>query len=161
MDLMTNRRIGISFYLRKFKKHIQPHQKQRIMIEQTELVITKWQYHPPVNSIEDGPEKLFSAISFDVMKKRAATKKGIACRFTVRFQFENKTILEYVGEDSYVIDLQDIIDKSELQRMIRNSYSKFNEKFEFKKFGTVLRDKSLLPFDETKYDLDPVLVLLQ
>jgi hypothetical protein len=131
------------------------------MIEQTELVITKWQYHPPATSIEESQEKLFSTISFDVMKKRAATKKGIACRFTVRFEFENKTILEYVGEDSYVIDLQDIIDKSELQRMIRNSYSKFNEKFEFKKFGTVLRDKSLLPFDESKYDLDPVLALLQ
>ena len=131
------------------------------MIEQTELVITKWQYHPPVNSIESDPEKLFSSISFDVMKKRASTKKGIACRFTVRFQFENKTILEYVGEDSYVIDLQDIIDKSELQRMIRNSYSKFNENFEFKKLATVLRDKSLLAFDETKYDLDPVLALLQ
>jgi len=131
------------------------------MIEQTELVITKWQYHPPMNSIEEDPEKLFSSISFDVMKKRASTKKGIACRFTVRFEFENKTILEYVAEDSYVIDLQDIIDKSELQRMIRNSYSKFNEKFEFKKFGTVLRDKSLLPFDESKYDLDPILALLQ
>jgi len=131
------------------------------MIEQTELVITKWQYHPPMNSIEEDPEKLFSSISFDVMKKRASTKKGIACRFTVRFQFENETILEYVGEDSYVIDLQDIIDKNELQRMIRNSYSKFKEKFEFKKLGTVLRDKSLLAFDETKYDLDPVLGLLQ
>jgi len=131
------------------------------MIEQTELVITKWQYHPPVNSIEDDPEKLFSSISFDVMKKRASTKKGIACRFTVRFEFENKTILEYVGEDSYVIDLEDILDKNELQRMIRNSYSKFKEKFEFKKLGTVLRDKSLMAFDETKYDLDPVLVLLQ
>ena len=131
------------------------------MIEQTELVITKWQYHPPVNSIEDDPEKLFSSISFDVMKKRASTKKGIACRFTVRFEFENKTILEYVAEDSYVIDLEDIIDKNELQRMIRNSYSKFKEKFEFKKLGTVLRDKSLMAFDETKYDLDPVLVLLQ
>jgi len=131
------------------------------MIEQTELVITKWQYHPSETSIEENPEKLFSTISFEVMKKRAATKKGIACRFTVRFEFENKPLLEYVGEDSYVIDLQDIIDKNELQRMIRNSYSKFNEKFEFKKFGTVLRDKSLLPFDESKYDLDPVLALLQ
>jgi len=131
------------------------------MIEQTELIVTKWQYHPPLTSIEDEPEKLFSSISFDVMKKRASTKKGIACRFTVRFQFQNETILEYVGEDSYVIDLPDIIDKSELQRMIRNSYSKFNEKFEFKKFGTVLRNKSLLPFDETKYDLEPVLSLLQ
>src|SRR4029079_2453327 len=130
------------------------------MIEQTELIVTKWQYHPPAKSIEEAPEKLFSSISFDVMKKRAATKKGIACRFTVRFEFENETILEYVGEDSYVIDLQDIIDKNELQRMIRNSYSKFNDKFEFKKFGTVLRDKSLMAFDETKYDLDPVLVLL-
>jgi len=131
------------------------------MIEQTELVITKWQYHPSETSIEENPEKLFSTISFEVMKKRAATKKGIACRFTVRFEFENKPLLEYVGEDSYVIDLEDIIDKNELQRMIRNSYSKFNEKFEFKKFGTVLRDKSLLPFDESKYDLDPVLALLQ
>jgi len=131
------------------------------MIEQTELVVTKWQYHPPVNSIEGDPEKLLSSISFDVMKKRATTKKGIACRFTVRFEFENKTVLEYAAEDSYVIDLQDVIDKSELQRMIRNSYSKFNEKFEFKKSATVLRNKSLLPFDETKYDLDPVLALLK
>jgi hypothetical protein len=130
------------------------------MIEQTELVVTKWQYHPPSNSIEEQPEKLLSSISFDVMKKRAATKKGIACRFTIRFVFENETILEYVGEDSYVIDLQDIIDKSELQRMIRNSYAKFNQKFAFKKLATVLRDKSLLPFDETKYDLEPVLLLL-
>ena len=90
------------------------------MIEQTELVISKWKYHPPVNSIETEPEKLSSFISLDVMKKRASTKKGIACRFTIRFVFENETILEYAAEDSYVIDLQDIIDKSELQRMIRN-----------------------------------------
>jgi len=131
------------------------------MIEQTELIVTKWQYHPPVNPIEEEPEKLSSFISLDVMKKSATTKKGIACRFTIRFVFENDTILEYVGEDSYVIDLQDIIDKNELQRMIRNSYSKFNEKFEFKKLATVFRNKSLLPFDETKYDLNPVLLLLQ
>src|SRR4030095_7974477 len=110
------------------------------MIEQTELIVTKWLYHPPLNSIAEEPEKLSSSISFDVMKKRAATKKGIACRFTIRFVYENETVLEYVAEDSYVIDLQDVIDKNELQRMIRNSYSKFNQKFEFKKLGTVLRD---------------------
>ena len=131
------------------------------MIEQTELIVTKWQYRPPVNLIEEEPEKLFSFISLDVMKKTAPTKKGIACRFTIRFVFENDTILEYVGEDSYVIDLHDIIDKNELQRMIRNSYSKFQEKFEFKKLATILSTKSLLPFDETKYDLNPVLLLLQ
>jgi hypothetical protein len=131
------------------------------MIEQTELIVTKWQYNPPVNSIDENPEKLFSFISFDVMKKRAATKKGIACRFTIRFEFEKKTILEYVAEDSYVIDLQDVINIYELQRMVRNSYSKFKDKFEFKKMPTVLRDKSLLPFDETKYDLEPALQLLQ
>ena len=130
------------------------------MIEQTELIVTKWQYHPPVNSIEEEPEKLFSFISLDVMKKRATTKKGIACRFTIRFVFKNDTILEYAGEDSYVIDLHDIIDKDELQRMIRNSYSKFKEKFEFRTLATVLNNKSLLPFDETKYDLDPVILLL-
>ena len=131
------------------------------MIEQTELIVTKWQYHPPVNPIEEEPEKLFSSISLDVMRKRVATKKGIACRFTIRFVSENDTILEYVGEDSYVIDLQDIIEKNELQMMIRNSYSKFKEKFEFKKLATVLKNKSLLPFDETKYDLEPVLLLPQ
>jgi hypothetical protein len=158
---MTNSGICISFFLCTFKKYDQSHPKQIIMIEQTELIISKWQYNPPSNSIEDSPERLFSSVSFDVMKKRAATKKGIACRFTIRFEFENQTILEYVGEDSYVIDQHEIIDKSELQRMIRNSYSKFKEKFEFKKLGTVLRDKSFLPFDETKYDLDPVLALLQ
>ena len=46
------------------------------MIEQTELIVTKWQYHPPVNPIEEEPGKLFSFISLDVMKKRATTKKG-------------------------------------------------------------------------------------
>lgn len=131
------------------------------MIEQTELIVTKWDYRQPSISIEEEPEKLLSFFSFDVMRKRATTKKGIACRFSIRFVYENETILEYVGEDSYVIDLRDIIDKNELQRMIRNSYSKFNQKFEFKKLATVLRDKSLLPFDETEYDLDPVLHLLE
>lgn len=131
------------------------------MIEQTELIVSKWLYHPPVKSIEEGGEKLSSFISLDVMKKKAATKKGIACRFTVTFVFENETILEYSGEDSYVIDLQDLIDKNELQTMIRNSYSKFKEKFDLRKLGTILSNKSLLPFDETRYDLGPVLLLLQ
>jgi hypothetical protein len=131
------------------------------MIEQTELIVTKWLYHPPVNFIEEAGEKLSSFITLQVMKKRAGTKKGIACRFTIQFVFENETILEYVAEDSYVIDLQDIIDKNELRIMIRNSWSKFKEKFDLRKLGTVLRDKSLLPFDETKYDLEPVLLLLQ
>jgi hypothetical protein len=131
------------------------------MIEQTELVVSKWLYHPPVTSIDEKGKELSSFISLDVMKKSASTKKGIACRFTCQFVFENKTILEYVAEDSYVIDLQDKIDKNELQTMIRNSYSKFKEKFELKKLSTVLQNKSLRSFDETKYDLDPVLLLLQ
>lgn len=156
---MLTQRVLSSFVLLKDATRLI--RKQIIMIEQTELIVTKWQYHPPVDPIEEEPEKLFSFISLDVMRKRVATKKGIACRFTIRFVSENDTILEYVGEDSYVIDLQDIIEKNELQRMIRNSYSKFKEKFEFKKLATVLKNKSLLPFDETKYDLEPVLFLLQ
>lgn len=130
------------------------------MIEQTELVVTKWLYQPPVNSMEEAGEKLTSFISLDVMKKRTSEKKGIACRFTVEFIFEKETILEYVAEDSYVIDLPDVIDRNELHTMIRNSYSKFKEKFDLRKLGTVLHNKSLLPFDEKKYDLDPVLPLL-
>lgn len=130
------------------------------MIEQTELIVSEWHYHPPVNSIE-AEEKISNFTSLDVMKKRAATKKGIACRFSSRFVFENETILEYVAEDSYVIDLEDIIDKNELLTMIRNSYSKFKEKFDLRKLSTVLRNKSLMALDETKIDLDPILLLLK
>lgn len=129
------------------------------MIEQTALIVSKWDYHPPLNHIESGDE-LTSNITFEVMKKRVATKKGIACRFSCEFFFEKETILEYVAADSYVIDLEDVIDKTELQTMIRNSYNKFKEKFDFRKLSTILHDKSLLPFNEEKYDLDPVLLLL-
>lgn len=129
------------------------------MIEQTELIVSKWDYHPPTNPIED-EEKLTSYISLDVMKKRAATKKGIACRFTCEYIFEKETILEYIAADSYVIDLADVIDKKELKTMIRNTYNKFKEKFDFRKLGTVLQDRSLIPFNEDKYELDPILLLL-
>jgi hypothetical protein len=70
-------------------------------------------------------------------------------------------VLEYVAEDSYVIDLADKIDKHELLSMIRNSYSKFKEKFEFRKSATVLWDKSLAPLDESKLNLDAILPLLE
>lgn len=130
------------------------------MIEQTELVVTEWQYHPPVNSIGMG-EKLSSFVTLDVMKKRAATKKGLACRFSCRFTIENETILEYIAEDSYVIDLPDIIDRNEVLRMIRNSYSKFKEKFDLRKSGTVLNDKTLKPLDEKQINLDAILPLLE
>ncbi len=129
------------------------------MIEQTDLIVSRWNYHPPLNDMGGG-EKLSSTISLDVMKKRTVTKKGIACRFTCEFVFEQQTILEYVASDSYVIDLPDLIDRTELQTMIRNSYNKFKEKFDFRKLGTVLQDKTLVPFDEKMYDLEPVLALL-
>jgi hypothetical protein len=95
------------------------------------------------------------------MKKTAADKKGIACRFTCNFIFEGQTVLEYVAGDTYVIDLADSIDKQELQTMINNSYTKFKETFDIRKLGTVLQHKKLLPFDEKKYDLEPVLQLLR
>jgi hypothetical protein len=130
------------------------------MIEQTELIVTEWHYHPPVNSTGAG-EKISHFTSLDVMKKRAADKKGIACRFSCRFVIENETILEYVAEDSYVIDLADKIDKNELLTMIRNSYSKFKERFDLRKLDTILRDRSLSTLDETKIDLDSIVPLLE
>jgi len=129
------------------------------MIEQTELVVHEWHYHPPVSSFEAG--KISEFTSMDVMKKRAATKKGIACRFSCRFVFENETILQYVAADSYVIDLAEVIDKHELLIMIRNSYSKFKEKFEMRKLGTVLQDTSLRALDENNIDLEAILPLLK
>ena len=116
------------------------------MIEQTEIIVSEWNYHPPALTMEGG-EKIISHTTLEVMKKRAATKKGIACRFSASFVIGNETILMYVAEDSYVIDLADKIDSNELRTMIRNSFSKFNEKFELRKLSTVLHNKSLSPFD--------------
>jgi hypothetical protein len=65
-----------------------------------------------------------------------------------------------VGEDSYVIDFTDVIDKNELLTMIRNSFSKFKEKFDLRKSGTILRDRTLAPLDESNIDLDTILPLL-
>ncbi|MBP6286926.1 MAG: hypothetical protein KA409_08425 [Ferruginibacter sp.] len=130
------------------------------MIEQTELLVSKWEYNPPLNTLEDTPDKLTSYITLDVMKLRAASKKGIACRFTCEFVFEKRTLLEYVATNTYVIDLPDLIDRNELQTMIRNTYGLFKDKFDIRKLGTALQDKTLLPFDESRYDLEPVLALL-
>ena len=131
------------------------------MIEQTPLVVTQWQYQPPAGVIVPDETKLSGYINLDVMKKRAPTKKGIACRFTCTFAYDQQPLLNYVAEDSYVIDLDDVVDKAELQTMIRNSYTKFKEAFDFRKLGTVLNTIPLQHFDETRYDLDPVLQLLQ
>lgn len=130
------------------------------MIEQTELIVTEWHYHPPADQM-GMIEKISQNTSLDVMKKTASTKKGIACRFTCRFVIEHEIMLEYVGEDSYVIDLEDVIDRNELLTMIRNSYSKFKEKFDLRKIGTVLQNKSLRALDESSIDIDAILPLLK
>ena len=129
------------------------------MIEQTEMIVTEWKYSPP-SGVPVVDKEIQSFTELDVMKKRASTKKGIAFRFTASFIFENKTILHYVGEDSYVIDFEDVVDRNELLRMIRNSFSKFSEKFELRKLNTVLHSKSIRPLDEYRINLDTILPLL-
>ena len=129
------------------------------MIEQTELVVSTWTYNPPPNPLAIN-EKITSTIEFDVMRKRVSTKKGIACRFSCSFAIGENTILTYIGEDSYVIDLEDKIDKAELMRMIENSYSKFNDKFELRKLSTVLHSSALKPLNASLIDLDALLPLL-
>jgi hypothetical protein len=129
------------------------------MIEQTALNVTEWHYHPPMNPGNED-EKLACFVTFDVMKKRASKKKGIACRFSCRYVIGKETILEYIADDSYVIDLEDHIDKHELMIMIRNSYSKFNDEFDSRKMGTFLQNKILMPLDETTIDHEPILQML-
>ncbi len=129
------------------------------MIEQTDLNVSEWTYNAPVNFSDSG-ETIVSTLSLDVMKKRASTKKGIACRFTSSFNHGDDTILVYVAEDSYVVDLDDIVDRNEVLKMVRNSYSKFKETFDFRKLSTILRNKSLTPLDETKIDIDSIVPLL-
>lgn len=129
------------------------------MIEQTEMVVTTWHYHPPVLPITEA-SSIKSFTDFDVMRKRVSTKKGIACRFSCKFTVDDQFVLEYVGENSYVIDLEEVIDKNELLKMIRNAYTKFNEKFDFRKLGTVLADKSLSPLNESVIEIDTILAML-
>ncbi|CAN5849486.1 hypothetical protein BH11BAC4_BH11BAC4_08220 [soil metagenome] len=129
------------------------------MIEQTELVVDEWIYIPPIYDVDSG-DNITAAISLEVMKKTAQTKKGIACRFSCKFRNGEKVILLYVAQDSYVIDLEDKVDKREVLNMIRNSYSKFNEKFDFRKLGTILQHRTLTPLDEAGIDIDAILPLL-
>lgn len=128
------------------------------MIEQTSMIVKEWIYIPPINFADS--DKITSNVSLDVMKKSAQTKKGIACKFSCKFLNGNDTVLLYVGEDSYVIDLDDAVDKKEIMNMIRNSYAKFTEIFELRKLGTVLQDKTLLPLDEKNINTDAIYPLL-
>ncbi|HMJ46613.1 MAG TPA: hypothetical protein VK498_04755 [Ferruginibacter sp.] len=130
------------------------------MIEQTPLVVSEWHYNPPAKPGEPG-EKIMNHTTLEVMRKRAATKKGIACRFSCRFTLGSETILQYVASDSYVIDPDDVIDRNELLTMIRNSFSKFKETFELRKLGTILRDKSIMSLNEAGIDIDSILPLLK
>ena len=129
------------------------------MIEQTELIVTEWIYLPAADATE-GDIKAVSVTGLDVMKKRAPTKKGIACRLSSKFMVGEETILLYMAEHSYVIDLDDTIDKSELTKMFRNSFNQFNEKFEIRKLGTVLQNCFLSPLDESRIDYNAILPLL-
>jgi hypothetical protein len=128
------------------------------MIEQTEMLVTKWNMHP--SEMEVDVKNLTNHTTLEVMKKRNAIKKGIACRLTCRFVCGNIPVLEYAAEHSYVIDFDEVINKTELVNMIRNSFAQFNEKFEFRKLGTVLYGHSLVPIDENALDLDEILPLM-
>lgn len=141
-------------YLRILSKTIND-----FMIEQTETVVTKWHYNPPAETIPADTE-ILGFTSLAVMRKRASTKKGIALQLTSNFVYQNKTILEIVGEDSYVIDFEDAVDKNELLNMIRNSFAKLEEKFNIRKLGTVLQNRALYPLNENMLDLEPILPLL-
>ena len=129
------------------------------MIEQTDLVVNELMYTPPV-AFNDSTDKITSHLSLEVMKKTAPTKKGLACRFTSKFYTGDHTILLYVAEDSYVIDLADSVDANEIYKMISNSYSKFREKYEFRKLGTILQDTPLNILDESKVNVNAIVPLL-
>ena len=128
------------------------------MIEQTDLVVNEWIYIPPANI--DSIEKISSDITLEVMRKSAPEKKGLACRFTCRFVDKENTILLYIAQDSYVIDLEDSVDANEIRRMIRNSYAKYKEKFDLRKLGTVLHNTQLKMLDESHLDIGQIASLL-
>lgn len=129
------------------------------MIEQTPLVVIEWIYLNPGEPVGASHE-VANSTTLEIKKKRAADKKGIACRFTNQFTVNSKIFLNYIAEDTYVIDLKDVIDRQELTTMITNSYSKFEAEFNKRKFTTAFINHSLAPFDINRVDLDAVLPLL-
>ncbi len=129
------------------------------MIEQTELLVTVWDYKEPRRPVGSG-DQVGNHLSIEVMKKRNSIKKGVAFRFRSLFVFENETILDYVGEDSYVIDFEERVDKTEVTRMLRNTYTKFTEKFDFRKTGTALHNQNIRALDESAVDVDSIVPLL-
>ncbi len=128
------------------------------MIEQTEMIVTKWYFH--LSNLSNNIGHLTNSTTIDVMQKRNAIKKGIACRLNCSFTNGKEPILDYTAEHSYVIDFDEIIDKPELLKMFRNSFTNFEEKFELRKLGTVLQNEKLRPLDEAVIDLDTILPLL-
>ena len=128
------------------------------MIEQTEMIVTAWNFH--LSNISNNLPGLRKTTILYVMPKRNALKKGIACRLSCRFVHEEEPVLDYVAEHSYVIDFDEVIDKTELLKMLRNSFAGFEEKFEFRKLGTILQNENLRPLDETVIDLDSIIPLL-
>ena len=71
------------------------------------------------------------------MQKRNAIKKGLACRLSCQFTNSEGLVLDYIAEHSFVIDFDEVIDRNELLKMLRNSFSNFEEKFEFRKPGII------------------------
>lgn len=128
------------------------------MIEQTEMVVTQWYFH--LDNISNTPEQFSNTTTMNVMRKRNSIKKGLACRLICQFTNSQGPVLDYVGEHSYVIDFDEVIDRNELLKMFRNSFSNFEEKFNLRKLGTILQNENLRPIDETVIDVDTILPLL-
>ena len=80
------------------------------MTEQTEMMVTEWQLHSAADTVD--MKGITNYTTLEVMKKRAATKKGIACKLRCRFMNGEEPVLDYTAEHSYVIDLEDTIDKT-------------------------------------------------
>jgi len=129
------------------------------MIEQTPLSVTEWIYLDAGN-IDEKKDIVANNTTLAVMKKRKGDKKGIACQFTSLFTVNQKIYLNYIAEDSYVIDLADIVNRQELVTMITNSYSKFEAEFNKRKFTTAFISYTMRPFDVNNVDFDAILPLL-
>ena len=130
------------------------------MIEQTPLVTVEWIYLDP-GIINKEKDVVTNTTSFEVMKKSKGDKKGLACRFGTLVKVNDKIYLNFIAEDSYVIDMADVIDKKELTTMISNSHSKFEAEFNKRKFTTAFISYTLSPFYVEKVDFDAMLPLLQ
>lgn len=120
------------------------------MISSTPLHVIHWDYTPLSRTmmLEDS----YSMTPLKAIGKSNTDKKSIGFRFHHRRFKDNIVMFSYIGEVTYIIDKEDIINSEEMIKMFMSAYYKYRDYFEKRASGTPLQLSPLKLWDESKID---------